>query len=63
VQASLLPGQVYDASFVVQRRRHEPTNRAERRRFNDQLPDDAAKIIAAASPIEVGVSFCRNDHE
>jgi len=55
VQGSLLPGQVYDASFVVNA---DGTSRLTGLSgvVNDQLPDDAAKILAAASPIEVGVS-------
>ena len=54
VQGSLLPGQVYDASFVV-----NADGTSERTGLsgivNDQLPDDATKILAAASPIEIGI--------
>ncbi len=54
VQGSLLEGQVFDASFVVNADgTSELTGLSGV--VNDQLPADAATILGAGSPIEVGI--------
>ncbi|MBI1259383.1 MAG: hypothetical protein GC204_18100 [Chloroflexi bacterium] len=54
VEGSLLEGQVFDASFVVNADgTSELTGLSGV--VNDQLPADAATIMAGASPIEIGI--------